>query len=78
MAEKTLYEVWYGSKSFLKNLKKIGWLYFVYVPQIKRDKLDKLVFYSTRSKFSYRIFQPNTNKLLISRDMQFIENDECD
>ena len=83
VAEKTPYEAWYGFKPSLKNLKVFGCLCFVYVPQIKRDKLDKrakagiLVGYNTISK-AYRIFQPNTKKILISRDVHFMENDEWD
>ena len=80
---KTPYEVWYGFKPSLKNLKVFGSLCFVYVPRAKRDKLDKkaeagiFVGYSLISK-AYRIFQPNTRKMLISRDVHFMENDECD
>ena len=83
VTDKTPYEAWYGFKHSLKNLKIFGCLCFVYVPQIKMDKLDKkvevgiFVGYSTISK-AYRIFQPNTKKILISRDMHFMENDECD
>lgn len=63
-------------------IKVFGCLCFVYVPQIKRDKLDKkaqagiFIGYSTTSK-AYRIFQPNTKKILTSRDVHFMENDEC-
>ena len=51
------------------------------MPQIKRDKLDKkaepgiFVGYSSISK-AYRVFQPNTRKFLISRDVQFMENEQ--
>lgn len=80
---KTPYEAWYSFKPSLENLKVFGYLYFVYVPQIKRDKLDKkekavfFVSYNTVSK-AYRIFQLNTKKNLISRDVHFMENEEWD
>lgn len=38
---KTPFEAWYGVKPVLKNLKIFGCLWFSYVPQVKRDKLDK-------------------------------------
>jgi len=40
---KTPFEAWYGYKPFLKKFKVFGCLCFTYVPQIKRDKLDKKV-----------------------------------
>ncbi|XP_039128921.1 uncharacterized protein LOC120265069 [Dioscorea cayenensis subsp. rotundata] len=67
----------------IESTSVFGCLFFVYVPQIKRDKLDRraeagiFVGYSTISK-AYRIFQPNTKKILISKDMHFMENDEWD
>lgn len=82
VAEKTPYEVWYDFKPSLKNLKMFGCL-IVYVPHIKRDKLDKkaeagiFVGYNTIPK-AYRIFQPNIKKIFISRDVHFMENDKWD
>ena len=54
---------------------------FTNVPQVKRDKLDKraepdiFIEYSLTSK-AYRIFQPDTRKILISRDVSFTENEK--
>ena len=78
---KTPFETWYGYKPSLKNFKVFGCLCFTYVPQIKRDKLDKkaepgiFVGYSSVSK-AYRVFQPHTRKILISRDVYFMENEK--
>lgn len=78
---KTPFEAWYSYKPSLQNLKVFGCLCFTYVPQVKRDKLDKkanpgiFVGYSTISK-AYRVFQPHTKKLLISRDVHFMENEK--
>jgi hypothetical protein len=78
---KTPFEAWYGYKPLLKNIKIFGCLCFTYVPQIKRDKLDKkaepgiFIGYSSTSK-AYRVFQPNTRKILISRDVHFMENEQ--
>ncbi|KAK9119163.1 hypothetical protein Scep_017256 [Stephania cephalantha] len=73
---RTPYEVWFGFKPFLKNLKVFGCLCFVYVPQIKRDKLNKkaeewiFIGYSLTSK-AYEIFQPNTKKIRSSERCVF-------
>lgn len=78
---KTPFEVWYDYKPLLENFKVFGCLCFTYVPQIKRDKLDKkaepgiFVGYSSVSK-AYRVFQPHTKKILISRDVHFMENEK--
>ena len=78
---KTPFETWYGYKPSLKNFKVFGCLCFTYVPQIKRDKLDKkaksgiFVGYSSISK-TYRVFQPHTRKILISKDVYFMENEK--
>jgi len=67
---KTPFEAWYGYKPFLKKFKVFRCLCFTYVPQIKRDMLDKkaepgiFVGYSSVSK-AYKVFQPSTRKILI-------------
>jgi len=40
---KSSYEVWHSYKTSLQNLKIFGCLCFTYVPQVKRDKLDRKV-----------------------------------
>ena len=69
----TLFEALYG---FKPNLKIFGCLCFTYVPQIERDKLDKKVElgvfmgYNNTLK-AYRVFQPQSGKILISIDVFF-------
>lgn len=76
---KTPFEAWYGHKPFVLNFKVFGCICFTYVPKVKRDKLDKkaeagiFIGYSTTSK-AYRVFQPQTGKILISRDVHFAED----
>ena len=76
---KTPFEAWYGYKPFVHNFKVFGCICFTYVPKVKRDKLDKkaeagiFIGYSTTSK-AYRVFQPQTGKILISRDVHFVED----
>ncbi|RVW78371.1 hypothetical protein CK203_047682 [Vitis vinifera] len=60
------------------NLKRFGYLCFSFVPKVKRDKLDKqseigiFVGHSDTSK-AYRIYLPQTNKIVVSRDVKFLE-----
>ena len=54
---------------------------FTHVPQNKRDKLDKraspgiFISYSTVTK-AYKIFQPQTGSIVVSRDVHFVEDEE--
>ena len=81
LAEKTPFEVWYKYKPSLSFLKVFGSTCFVHIPQIKRDKLDKkamqgiFVGYSTISK-AYKVYLPQTQKITITRDVQFHEDDK--
>nr|GMC55548.1 Retrovirus-related Pol polyprotein from transposon TNT 1-94 [Ipomoea batatas] len=78
---KTPFEVRYDYKPQIKNLKVFDCLCVTHVPQIKHDKLDKraepgiFVGYSLKSN-AYRVFQPDTRRILISRDVSFMENDK--
>ncbi|KAA0037127.1 gag-pol polyprotein [Cucumis melo var. makuwa] len=78
--EKTPFEAWYGYKPSLKFLKVFGCLCFTHVPQSKRDKLRRaspgvFIGYSSISK-AYKIFQPQTGKIVVSRDVHFVEDEE--
>jgi hypothetical protein len=81
LAEKTPFEVWYNYKPSLSFLKVFGSTCFVHIPHIKRDKLDKkamqgiFVGYSTISK-AYKVYLPQTQKITITRDVQFHEDDK--
>jgi len=75
------FKAWYGYKPSLNFLKIFGCLCFTHVPQIKRDKLDKralpgiLIGYSSVVK-AYKIFQPQNSKIIVSRDVHFMEDEE--
>lgn len=67
----------------MKNLKIFGCLCFSYVPQVKRDKLDEkadlgiFIGYNLFAK-AYRIFQPQSGKIMVSSGIQFLEDDQWD
>ena len=78
---KTPFEAWYGIIPFLNILKVFGCLCFTHVPHIKGDKLDEralpeiFIQYSLTSK-PYNIYQPQNGKIIVSRDIHFIEEEE--
>ena len=57
--------------------------FFAYVPQVKRDKLDKksisgiFVGYSSASK-AYKVYHPQTKKMTVTRDVHFNEGKKWD
>lgn len=77
---KTPHELWYGTVPNLKNFRKFGAKCFVHKPDEQRRKLDPkgikgvLVGYDLNSK-AYRVYVPSTDKVVISRDVQFVEKD---
>ncbi|KAL6348799.1 hypothetical protein AAG906_033455 [Vitis piasezkii] len=81
LQKKTPFEAWFGYKPLLLNLKIFGCLCFCYVPQVKRDKLDKktkagiFVGYNSQSK-TYRVYMPHVDKIIVSRDVKFMEDDK--
>ena len=81
MKDQTHFEAWYGYKPSLHFLKIFGCLCFTHVPQIKRDKLDKRAFPSIFISYSsvikaYKVFQPQTGNIVISRDVHFVEDEK--
>ena len=81
LQKNTPFEAWFRYKPLLLNLKIFGCLCFCYVPQVKRDKLDKkteagiFVGYNSQSK-TYRVYMPHANKVIVSRDVKFMEDDK--
>ncbi|GMJ05590.1 hypothetical protein HRI_004228200 [Hibiscus trionum] len=71
-------EAWSGKKPGIGNLKIFGCIAYAHVPEQIRKKLDdrgeKCIFicYDERSK-AYRLYNPLTKKLIISRDVEFDE-----
>lgn len=76
---KTPMEMWSGHKPNLSNIRIFGSKVMVQVPKEKRQKWDpksrQLIFvgYCESSK-GYRLLDSNTNKIIKSRDVVFLEN----
>lgn len=79
--EVTPYEKWTGKKPNLSHLKIFGSKAMVHVPKHNRSKWDRksreLIFlgYCENTK-GYRLFDPVSKKIVISRDVIFIEKTE--
>ena len=75
----TPHEAWYGRKPDIQHLKVFGSVAYSLIPQAKRNKFDdkseKCIFvgYSERSK-AYKLYNPKTKKVVISRDVRIDEN----
>ncbi|KAE8666438.1 Phospholipase D delta [Hibiscus syriacus] len=73
-------EAWSGQKPGVGHLKIFGCIAYAHVPEQTRKKLDdrgeKCIFigYDERSK-AYRLYNPLTKKIIISRDVEFDEAD---
>jgi len=70
----TPHETWSGKKPCVSHLKVFGSVAYAHVPALQRTKLEdmskKLVFigYDEKTK-GYKLFNPITNKVLVSRDV---------
>ena len=75
----TPYEAWHGRKPSVGHLRVFGCLAYALVPVQHRRKLDdkavKCIFvgYSAESK-GYRLYHPQTKRILVSRDVVFVED----
>ena len=74
----TLYQIWYGTKSNISDLRIFGSTAFIHIPKVERQKLDLkslkcfFVGYSLTQK-AYRFWDPVSRKIKISRDVIFDE-----
>jgi hypothetical protein len=73
-------EAWSGYKPSVAHLRIFGCVAYAQVPEAKRRKLDdrgeKCIFigYSEESK-AYKLYNPLTNKVVVSRDVVFSEEE---
>ncbi|KAI5314278.1 hypothetical protein L3X38_043454 [Prunus dulcis] len=81
LSKKTPFEAYGGRKTGIKHLKVFGSLCYAHVPKQQRQKLDlaskRCIFlgYGSCEK-GYRLYNIETKKVIISRDVIFSEN-EC-
>jgi transposase InsO family protein len=76
--EKTPYELWIGQKPNLKHLRVFGSTAFVHIPKQMTTKLEprskKMLFVGYDGESSnYRVFEPVSKKVSVSRDVVFNE-----
>ena len=77
---KTLYEALYGFKPPVKHLRVFGSKEFAHIPKEDWRKLDSkairctFIGYCSQYK-AYRLFNPSTHKIFVSRDVIFHEQD---
>ena len=75
----TPYEAWHGRKPSIGHLRVFGCLAYALVLVQQRQTLDdkavKCIFvgYNSESK-GYRLYHPQSNHILISRDVVFVED----
>lgn len=78
LENRTPFEVWFGKKPDISNLRIFGSKVMTHIPKENRLKWDKksrkmiLVGYSETSK-GYRLYDPVTNKININRDVAIME-----
>jgi hypothetical protein len=71
-------EAWSGTKLNVAHLRTFKCIAYAHIPSDLRKKLDyrseKCIFtgYSETSK-AYRLYNPITKKLILSRDVKFLE-----
>eukprot|EP00253_Pinus_taeda_P033607 PITA_33607 len=77
---RVLEEAWSGRKQGVTHMKVFGCVAYAHIPDQLRRKLDnkgeKCLFigYNEESK-AYRLYIPSTKKFIVSRDVQFIEEE---
>ncbi|KAG8502831.1 hypothetical protein CXB51_000478 [Gossypium anomalum] len=77
--DKTPFEAWYGFKPSVSHLKVFGCMCYALIPAERRTKLERrsalgiFVGYSSTKK-GYRVYDPSTKKILVSRDIKFDED----
>ncbi|GJR08472.1 retrovirus-related pol polyprotein from transposon TNT 1-94 [Tanacetum coccineum] len=80
---KTPQEAWNGMKPTISHLRVFGSIAYVHVPSQMRskydDKIEKHVFigYEKHSKV-YKLYNPITRKVVVSRDVEFEEEESWD
>lgn len=78
LKNKTPYQAWYGYKPTVSHLWVFGCISYPLIPSQKLQKFDTksekcvIIGYCTNTK-TYRLFNPATSKIIVSRDVTFHE-----
>lgn len=81
LVDKTPFEMWYGKKPDVSNIRIFGSDVMVHIPKVKRTKWNAksqkmiLVGYEQNVK-GYRLFNPINNNIITSRDVVIMESDD--
>lgn len=73
-------EIWFGRQSTLDNLRVFGCKALAMIPHQKRGKLDEKSFNCIYMRYAedakaFRLYDMNDGKIVISRDVVFLENE---
>jgi len=70
-------EAWSGFKPNVQHFKVFGSITYVHVPKATRSKLDdKVNIFIGYKHGGYKLYNPMTKKVIISRDVTFVEDEE--
>ena len=77
---KTPHEAWHNTKPDISHLRPFGCLAYCHIPDQRRSKLDakaiKCIFLGyTQGAKGYRFWNPATRKVVVSRDVVFVESE---
>lgn len=80
LESKTPFEALYGYKAIVKHLRIFGCKTFSHIPKEDRRKIDSKAIRCTFIEYCssykvYRLFNPSTHKIFVSRDVKFHEQD---
>ncbi|KAK2388316.1 hypothetical protein QL285_062010 [Trifolium repens] len=82
LKDKVPEEVWSKSKPSVSHLKVFGSLCYKHVPDAKRKKLEDksvpMIFVGYHRTGAYRLYNPTSDKVEISRDVKVLENESWD
>jgi len=72
-------EAWSGRKPSVKHLKVFGSICYKHIPDTKRSKLDdkseKIILLGYHSTGAYKLYDPISKKVQVSRDVIVYENE---
>jgi len=72
-------EAWSGRKLSVKHLKVFGSICYKHIPDTKRSKLDdkseKIILLGYHSTGAYKLYDPISKKVQVSRDVIVYENE---